>query len=90
MKQAINSFKDGCSGYKISCSGRLAGAEIARKSGIEKPSSSPYLAADIDYGFARISHYLWKIGVKVWIFKGEVISPESRRKDAGLWAMIKK
>ena len=76
MKQAINrALRMGAQGIKISCSGRLAGAEIARKSGIEKVVFLHTLRADIDYGFTESLHYLWKIGVKVWIFKGEVISP---------------
>jgi small subunit ribosomal protein S3 len=77
MKQAIaRALKMGAKGVKISCSGRLAGAEIAREEWYrEGRLPLQTLRADIDYGFAEALTTYGKIGVKVWIFKGEVISP---------------
>jgi len=77
MKQAIaRALKMGGKGIKIACSGRLAGAEIAREEWYrEGRLPLQTLRADIDYGFAEALTTYGKIGVKVWIFKGEVISP---------------
>ncbi|MGQ9623469.1 MAG: 30S ribosomal protein S3 [Candidatus Caldatribacteriaceae bacterium] len=77
MKQAIaRALRMGAKGVKISCSGRLAGAEIAREEWYrEGRLPLQTLRADIDYGFAEALTTYGKIGVKVWIFKGEVISP---------------
>ncbi|WP_438313978.1 30S ribosomal protein S3 [Candidatus Caldatribacterium sp. SIUC1] len=77
MKQAIaRALKMGAKGIKIACSGRLAGAEIAREEWYrEGRLPLQTLRADIDYGFAEALTTYGKIGVKVWIFKGEVISP---------------
>jgi small subunit ribosomal protein S3 len=77
MKQAIaRALKMGAKGIKIACSGRLAGAEIAREEWYrEGRLPLQTLRADIYYGFAEALTTYGKIGVKVWIFKGEVISP---------------
>ncbi|HPT63270.1 MAG TPA: 30S ribosomal protein S3 [Candidatus Atribacteria bacterium] len=77
MKQAINrALRMGAQGIKISCSGRLAGAEIAREEWYREGRLPLHtLRADIDYGFTESLTTYGKIGVKVWIFKGEVISP---------------
>lgn len=77
MKQAIaRALKMGAKGIKIACAGRLAGAEIAREEWYrEGRLPLQTLRADIDYGFAEALTTYGKIGVKVWIFKGEVISP---------------
>jgi small subunit ribosomal protein S3 len=77
MKQAITrALRMGAQGIKISCSGRLAGAEIAREEWYREGRLPLHtLRADIDYGFAESLTTYGKIGVKVWIFKGEVISP---------------
>ncbi|MBP9014983.1 MAG: 30S ribosomal protein S3 [Candidatus Atribacteria bacterium] len=77
MKQAITrALRMGAQGIKISCSGRLAGAEIARQEWYREGRLPLHtLRADIDYGFAESLTTYGKIGVKVWIFKGEVISP---------------
>jgi len=77
MKQAIaRALKMGAKGIKIACSGRLGGAEIAREEWYrEGRLPLQTLRADIDYGFAEALTTYGKIGVKVWIFKGEVISP---------------
>lgn len=89
MKQAIGrALKAGAQGIKVQTSGRLGGAEMARTEGYSEgnvPLST--LRADIDYGFAEADTTYGKIGVKVWINKGEVlpsVSKETRllRKEA--------
>jgi small subunit ribosomal protein S3 len=75
MKQTIQrSMKFGIKGVKISCSGRLAGAEIARNEQYHEGTIPlQTLRADIDYGFAEADTTYGKIGVKVWVYKGEVL-----------------
>jgi len=75
MKQAMmRALRSGAIGIKISCSGRLSGAEIAREEWYrEGRLPLQTLRADIDYGFTEANTTYGKIGVKVWIFKGEVI-----------------
>ncbi|MGQ9473306.1 MAG: 30S ribosomal protein S3 [Candidatus Caldatribacteriaceae bacterium] len=77
MKQAIvRALKAGAKGIKVACAGRLAGAEIAREEWYrEGRLPLQTLRADVDYGFAEAITTYGKIGIKVWIFKGEVISP---------------
>lgn len=74
MKRAVaSSMRFGAKGIKVSCAGRLAGAEIARTEWYREgrvPLST--FRADIDYGFAEAKTTYGMIGVKVWIFKGEV------------------
>lgn len=75
MKQAISrAMKSGAKGIKTMVSGRLAGAEIAR-SEMYHEGTIPLqtLRADIDYGFAEAHTTYGRIGVKVWIYKGEVL-----------------
>lgn len=76
MKQAIQrSMKFGIKGIKTTCSGRLGGAEIARSEGYHEGTIPlQTLRADIDYGFAEAYTTYGKIGVKVWIYKGEVLT----------------
>ena len=79
MKQAISSaMRTGALGIKIMASGRLAGAEIARKEWY-KEGSVPLtkLRADIDYGFAEAKTKYGIIGIKTWIFKGDIIEKKS-------------
>lgn len=81
MKQCIGrSMKLGAKGIKTMVSGRLGGAEIARQ---EKYHDGTIplqtIRADIDYGFAEARTTYGKIGVKVWIYKGEVLSGVVRR-----------
>lgn len=75
MKQSISrAMKLGAKGIKIACSGRLAGAEIARTERYhEGVVPLQTLRADIDYGFAEANTTYGKIGVKVWINKGEIL-----------------
>ncbi len=76
MKKSVNmALKFGAKGVKISCSGRLGGAEIARQEWVREGRVPLHtLRADIDYGIAEANTTYGKIGVKVWIFKGEVLS----------------
>ena len=79
MKQCMaKAMKAGAKGIKTQCGGRLAGAEIAR-SEFYKEGTIPLqtLRANIDYGFAEANTTYGKIGVKVWIYKGEVL-PEKK------------
>lgn len=72
-------MKMGAKGIKTLCSGRLGGAEIARAEHYHVGTIPlQTIRADIDYGFAEANTTYGKIGVKVWIYKGEVL-PESRR-----------
>ena len=79
MKQPIGrTMKAGAKGIKIVCSGRLGGAEIARSEKYSEGNVPLHtLRADIDYGFAEADTTYGKIGVKVWIYKGEVL-PETK------------
>ena len=75
MKKAVNTaLRFGVKGIKISCSGRLGGAEMARREWYREGRVPLHtLRADIDYGFAEAKTTYGLIGVKVWIFKGEVL-----------------
>lgn len=76
MKRAVSiSRKFGAHGVRIACSGRLGGAEMSRKEWyLEGRVPLHTLRADIDYGVAEAMTTYGVIGVKVWIFKGEVLS----------------
>lgn len=80
MKQAITrAMKFGAQGVKVHCSGRLMGAEIARSEGYSEGKVPLHtLRADIDYGFAEANTTYGKIGVKVWIYKGEILHASKR------------
>jgi small subunit ribosomal protein S3 len=77
MKRAVtNTLRLGAEGVKINVSGRLNGAEIARSEWYREGRVPLHtFRADIDYGFAEAKTTYGVIGVKVWIFKGEVFSP---------------
>lgn len=79
MKRAVQAaMRAGAEGIKIQCSGRLGGAEIARSEGYHEGRVPLHtLRADIDYAQATARTTYGTIGVKVWIFKGEVV--EDRR-----------
>ena len=83
MKGAMSrSMKLGAKGIKTCCSGRLGGAEIARSEHYHEGTIPlQTLRADIDYGFAEANTTYGKIGCKVWIYKGEVLS-ESRKPNS--------
>ncbi|MBQ8290163.1 MAG: 30S ribosomal protein S3 [Clostridia bacterium] len=76
MKLAIGrTMKAGVKGIKVSCSGRLGGAEIARTEHYHEGTIPlQTLRADIDYGFYEANTTYGKIGVKVWIYRGEVLA----------------
>ena len=76
MKLAIGrSMRLGVKGIKVACSGRLGGAEIARSEHYHEGTIPlQTLRADIDYGFWEANTTYGKIGVKVWIYKGEVLA----------------
>ncbi|MBU3091366.1 30S ribosomal protein S3 [Clostridium sp. CM028] len=75
MKQTIQrAMRSGVKGVKISCGGRLGGAEIARTEHYHEGTIPlQTLRADIDYGFAEADTIYGKIGVKVWVYRGEVL-----------------
>ena len=75
MKQTIQrAMRFGVKGVKTSCAGRLAGAEIARTEQYHEGTIPlQTLRADIDYGFAEADTTYGKIGVKVWVYRGEVL-----------------
>lgn len=79
MKKAMSSaMKNGIKGIKTMCSGRLGGAEIARSESYHEGTIPlQTLRADIDYGFAEANTTYGRIGVKVWIYNGEVL-PEKK------------
>ncbi len=71
-RSTTNTMRAGATGIKICCGGRLNGAEIARKEWMRTGSVPLHtLRADIDYGFAEANTTYGKIGVKVWIGRGE-------------------
>jgi len=80
MKKAVSSsMRFGALGVKVACSGRLAGAEIARTEWYREGRVPLHtLRADIDYGFAEARTTYGVIGIKVWIYKGDIL-PESRK-----------
>ena len=80
MKQAISrTMRLGAKGIKIMVSGRLGGAEIARNEQYHEGTIPlQTIRADIDYGFWEANTTYGKIGVKVWIYKGEVLSEVAR------------
>ena len=81
-----NAMKTGVQGIKIKISGRLGGAEMARTLEVKEGRVPLHtLRADIDYGFAESNTTFGVIGVKVWIFQGEVYGQE-KNDDAGLLA----
>ncbi len=75
MKQAMaRTIEAGAKGMRISCSGRLAGTEIARREMLHQGQVPLHkLRADIDYGFTEAHTTLGRIGVKVWIYKGDIL-----------------
>ena len=79
MKQAIlRTLQAGARGMRISCAGRLGGAEIARRQVMHQGEVPLHkLRADIDYGFTEAHTIMGRIGVKVWIYKGDIL-PEAK------------
>jgi small subunit ribosomal protein S3 len=85
MKRAVtNTMRLGAQGIKINVAGRLGGAEIARTEWYREGRVPLHtLRADIDYGFAEAHTPSGVIGVKVWIFKGEVFDQATEAAEAG-------
>ena len=86
MKQAVfRTIRAGAKGVKINCGGRLGGADMARSEGYHEGTVPlQTLRADIDYGFVEAHTTYGRIGIKVWIYKGEVLPPKpGQEKQAG-------
>lgn len=86
MKQAIaSSMRVGAEGIKIKCSGRLGGAEMARSEQYKEGRIPLHtLRADIDYALSEAETVYGKIGIKVWIFKGEVFGKRDLSPNVGM------
>ena len=85
MKQCMSkSLKAGALGIKTSVSGRLGGADMARTE-FYKEGTIPLqtLRADIDYGFYEADTTYGKVGVKVWIYKGEILPKKAKAQEGG-------
>ncbi len=85
MKQCMQkTMKAGALGIKTSVSGRLGGADMARTE-FYKEGTIPLqtLRADIDYGFYEANTTYGKIGVKVWIYKGEILPSKNKQAEGG-------
>jgi small subunit ribosomal protein S3 len=91
MKKAMaTTMQAGALGIKISCAGRLGGAEMARSENYKEGMIPLHtFRANIDYGFTEARTTFGKIGVKVWIYKGEVYKRDTRQ-DAGVLLKKKK
>ena len=85
MKQAIGrSMRSGIKGIKVSVAGRLDGAEIARTEHYHEGSIPlQTLRADIEYGFAEAHTTFGVIGIKCWIYKGEIIGAPKKKVEGG-------
>jgi len=85
MKQAIaSSMRVGAQGIKVKCSGRLGGAEMARSEQYKEGRIPLHtLRADIDYAVSEANTIYGKIGIKVWIFKGEVFGKRDLSPNIG-------
>ena len=85
MKSGIGrAMKLGAKGIKVKASGRLGGAEIARSESYHEGTIPlQTIRADIDYGFAEASTTYGKIGVKVWIYRGEVLKGQAPKTEEG-------
>lgn len=83
MKQAMQrTMRAGAKGIKVTTSGRLGGADIARSEGYSEGTVPLHtLRADIDYGTAEAATTYGRLGVKVWIYRGEVLPPSKKKTD---------
>jgi small subunit ribosomal protein S3 len=82
MRKAVESAQRfGAEGIKIRCGGRLGGLEISRAEWyLQGKLPLHTLRADIDYGFAEAKTTYGRIGIKVWIYQGEILSPDMARR----------
>ena len=80
MRRSVDTaIRFGAKGIKVRCGGRLNGAEIARAEWyLQGQLPLHTLRADIDYGFAEAFTTYGVIGIKVWIYKGDIYEPENR------------
>jgi len=85
MRQAVTkALRSGAKGIKIQCGGRLGGAEIARSEWYRKGRVPLHtLRAKIDYGFAEAMTIYGKIGIKVWIYKGDILGRKEEQPTLG-------
>ncbi len=83
MKQSIfRTMQAGAKGVRVICAGRLAGAEIARKQLMHQGRVPLHtIRADIDYGFSEAHTTMGRLGIKVWIYKGDIL-PEAKEEEA--------
>ena len=84
MKSCMGrAMKSGAKGIKVTCSGRLGGADMARTETYSDGTIPLHtLRADIDYGFAEADTTYGKIGVKVWIYKGEILPTKAAKEGS--------
>ncbi len=84
MKSCMGrAMKSGAKGIKASCSGRLGGADMARTETYSDGTIPLHtLRADIDYGFAEADTTYGKIGVKVWVYKGEILPTKAAKEGS--------
>ena len=89
MKQAVRrAMKAGAEGIMITCSGRLSGADMARRESQREGQVPRHtLRADIDYAHVEALTTFSKIGIKVWVYKGEVL-PERKEEAAPMGAYV--
>ena len=92
LKQAMGrAMKSGAKGIKTQVSGRLGGAEIARTEHYHEGTIPlQTIRADIDYGFAEAATTYGILGVKVWIYKGEVLAGQNKQQGGVVDAVTKK
>jgi small subunit ribosomal protein S3 len=83
MKQSMfRTMQAGAKGIRILCSGRLAGAEIARRQLMHQGRVPLHtIRADVDYGFTEAHTTMGRLGIKVWIYKGDIL-PEAKEQEA--------
>ena len=84
MKSCMGrAMKSGAKGIKVTCSGRLGGADMARTETYSDGTIPLHtLRADIDYGFAEADTTYGKTGVKVWIYKGEILPTKAAKEGS--------
>lgn len=87
MKQAVRSaLRAGAKGIMISCSGRLGGSDMARREGVRQGRIPRHtLRADIDYANVEALTTFSKIGIKVWVYKGDIL-PEVKEERTGAYS----
>ena len=85
MKKSVTSaLRLGAKGIRIACAGRLGGAEMARKEWYREGRVPLHtMRADIDYGFAEAKTTYGMLGIKVWIFKGEILATAAAQSGEG-------